>query len=224
MTSEQFSLLPTGDDDGAASLGGLEFAAGGGSQFGQPVGTEIGQGVPLEPRPEVLDRIEFGGVRRQERQFDRAAGGIDVLAHQPAAMRPQAIPDDKQTPLQVAMQRLEEFDDLGAADCALVQPEHALPEAQAGDHRQLFPVEVELDHRRLPFERPSAHARGPLRQARLVHKDDQASFALGLFFSAGQVRRFQRPIAASSRSAARFSGFWLENPSPPSRRHTCTVL
>ena len=78
----------------------------------------------------------------------------------------------------------------------------ALAEGEAGDHRQLLPVEVELDHRGMALERPGANPRGPLGEARLVHKDDQSSLLSGLFFSAGQVRRRQVATPASLLSCA----------------------
>jgi len=66
-------------------------------------------------------------------------------------VRLQAVADDEQALLQMALQRLEEFDDLRTAIRALVQSEHALSEAQASDQGQLLPIDVKLDYRGLAF-------------------------------------------------------------------------
>ncbi|MBS1179283.1 MAG: hypothetical protein H6R06_3695 [Proteobacteria bacterium] len=66
--------------------------------------------------------------------MDFSVGRVEVLAHEPAAVRLQAVPDDQQRPLQVRPQRLEEFDVLLLLDAALVQPEHAVRAGQAGNH------------------------------------------------------------------------------------------
>ena len=99
----------------------------------------------------------------------------------------QTVPDDKQPALEVSTQRLEELAVLLILDRALVQPDHAARARQAGDDRNVRPVEVELDDRRATNGRPGAHACGPLAVARLVDEDDQSPVALGFFLSAGQV-------------------------------------
>jgi len=87
-------------------------------------------------------------------------------------MRLQAVPDDQQPLLQVRSQRLEELDVLFFFDRAFVQPEQAVRARQPGDDRDVRPVEVELDDRRVALGRPRANPRGPLRQARLVDEND----------------------------------------------------
>ena len=93
-------------------------------------------------------------------------------------------------------------------------------EMHSGDDRDVIPVETELHHRALALHRPGANPRGTLRQARFVDEDDQPPLSAGFFLSPGQVRFFQCSMATASRSSARRSGFWLENPSCPSRRQT----
>ena len=119
-------------------------------------------------------------------------------------MRLQAIPDDQQWPLQVGLERLEEFDDLFLLDAALVQPEQAVAARQACDDRDMVPVEVKLDDGRLPLGRPGAYPGRALADAGLVDEDDQPAFSLGFFLRLGQVRRFQERTASSLRSMARF--------------------
>ena len=50
MTSPQRSLHPASGDDRRALLRTLELVAGGGAQLAQVVGTEVGQGMVLEPK------------------------------------------------------------------------------------------------------------------------------------------------------------------------------
>ena len=66
------------------------------SQFGEVLGTEVGQFVMLPMRPEVFDWIQFGSIGWQELQVDGALLALDIVAHQPTAMRLEPIPDDQQ--------------------------------------------------------------------------------------------------------------------------------
>lgn len=84
MTSPQFSLLPAGGDDRFALLAALELVSSGVLQFGQIVGAEVGQGVPLEPGPQVLDRVEVRRVAGQQRHLYSAARAVEVFAHDTA--------------------------------------------------------------------------------------------------------------------------------------------
>src|SRR5690242_21286152 len=83
------------------------------SQFGEVLGTEVGQFVMLPMCPEVFDWIQLGRIGRQELQVDGALLALDILAHQPTAMRLEPIPDDQQLSVaQMSPQRFEEGDDL----------------------------------------------------------------------------------------------------------------
>ena len=150
-------------------------------QLVQVVGAVVGQGMPFEPRPQILDRIHVRRVRRQECDLDVCGQAVQALPHQTTAVRLQAIPDDQQRLLQVGLERLEEFDDLLLLDTALVQPEQAVGTRQASDDRDMVPVEVKLDDRRLAFGRPSAYAGLALADAGLVYEDNQLAFSLGFF-------------------------------------------
>src|SRR6266540_3477997 len=188
VTSEQLSLLPARRDDDAAPLGRLELASGGVLQLGEAVGTEIGQCVPLEPAPEEFDRIELRRIARQEVELDAPGGRSDVVAYQMTAMRPGAVQDDEQRTAEVSQQRFEKVDHLFSGNGAFMQAKAQAREVHAGDQRQLVPVEMKLQRRRLASDTPGAHPRGPLRDSGLVDEDDQSSLASGVFFSAGQVR------------------------------------
>ncbi len=56
----------------------------------------------------ILHGVEFGRLGRQEFQLHVAALCVDVMAHQPAAMSAQPIPDDEQLALgEMALEALE---------------------------------------------------------------------------------------------------------------------
>ena len=220
MTSKQFSLRPASDDDGAASLGGFELAARTVVQFGQALGTIVCQGMALEPRPEVLHRIEFRSVCGQSFDHDLAARGIDIVAHPAAAVSLGPVPQDKQWSSKVTLQCVEEFHDTLLVDRAVVQAKAESGAMQPGDCGNMIPVEAELHDGALSLGCPGANPRGTLRESRLVDEDDQPSLLAGFFLSPGQVRFFQCSIATSSRSSARLSGLWLEKPSCPNNRQT----
>lgn len=69
--------------------------------------------------------------------------------------------------------RLEELDDFLLIDAGFVQPEQTARARQSRDDRDVSPVEVDLDHRRLPLGHPSAPPCRALADVRFVHKDDQ---------------------------------------------------
>ena len=221
MTLPKCSLHPASSDDRRSFLRAPELVAGGGVQFGEIVGAVIGQRMTLEPSPEIFDWIQIGRVRGKESDLDMPVDRIQILAHQAAAMRPQAIPDHEQRLAQVGFERLQERDDFLLLDTALVQPEQAVAARQAGDDRDMIPVEVKLNDRRLAFGRPGANPRGAFADSRLVDEDDQAAVSLGFFLSPGHVRRFHSRTPSSLRSMARFSGFCALKPKEPRIRQIC---
>jgi len=104
------------------------------SQFGEVLGTEVGQFVMLPMCPEVFDGIQLGRIGRQELQVDSALLALDIFAHQPTAMRLEPIPDDQQLSVgQMPPQRFEEGDDLRRPHRALHQFEVDVPEADTSD-------------------------------------------------------------------------------------------
>ena len=181
VTSPQAGLFPAGGNDCGPALSALELAASGGVELIKGAWAEVGHGVALEPCPQVLHWIEIGRVRGQEGHLYIAIGGVQVLPHQPAAVRLQAVPDDQQGLLQVRPQRLEEFHVLLLLDRALVKPEHAVRSAESGDHGDVGPVEVELDDGCLSLGGPGAYAGRTLAQAALVDENDHSPLALGFF-------------------------------------------
>src|SRR5438552_8869475 len=216
--------MPARSDDDAASLGRFELAASGVSQLDEGVGTEVRQCVPLEPAPKKFDWIELRCIARQEMELNPARSRSDVVADQVAAMQTGAVPDNEQRASEVSAQRFEELDNLLFGDGRFMQAKAQAGEVHAGNQRQLMPVEVELHRWGLAPHNPGAHQRGSLGDSGLVYEDDQFALASVVFFSADHVRLRQCSIAAASRSRARRSGFWLDKPSCPSKRHTWTSL
>lgn len=174
MTSNgQLGLLPEGCDEGLAALCAPKLGACVGAEFSEVPWTEVGQLMMLPVRPEILDRVQLRRIWRQELQLDATALACDVVAHQPAAVRLQAIPDDQQlSPVQVPSQCLQEGDDLGRANRSRHQLEIDVPEADTGHCRQLLPGEAVLQHRRLTQRGPGAQTMGTFREAGLIYEDD----------------------------------------------------
>src|SRR5450755_877480 len=224
MTSPQLGLLPARGDDRLSALTAAQLAARGGLELCQRARTEVGEGVALQPGPQVFDGIEVRRVGRQERHLDSALGAIEVLAHDPALVLSGAVPDDQQLCLELHAQGFEELHDLRAPHRAVVQAEQEVRAHQASDGRDVLPVEVELHDRRAALGRPGAYSSGPLRQTRLVDEDDHSPLGGTLFLSAGQRLRFHASTADSSRSMARRSGFCELKPMAPRRRQTWTSL
>jgi len=76
----------------------------------------------LQPSPEILDRVEIRRIAGQEMKLDAAGRGGDVVAYQVAAMRLEAVPQDKQRPAKMSEECLEERDDLFFGDGPFMQP------------------------------------------------------------------------------------------------------
>ena len=112
-------------------------------------------------------------------------------------------PDQQQRPVNVSLQRLQEFHHLLAGDSAFVETEVEIVERQPGHRRR---DEVVLQHGRLPAGRPGAAAVRPLAYARLVDEDDRAPLFLGFFLAAGSCATPPLGMLSSLRSRARPTG------------------
>ena len=135
-------------------------------------------------------------------------------------MNGRPVPDDQEACLEMALQVLDELHDLRAFDAACVHLKVEPLQGDPTDDGEALPIEALMEQWGLPARRPSPHPSRLGAQATLVHKDDEAALELGVFFSVGQVLRFHVRMAFSSRSRARRSGRWQENPSAPSTRQT----
>ena len=84
----------------------------------------------------------------------------------------------------------EKLDDLLGLDRLFEDLKVEVPDGDAGDDRERFPVEVKLEHRCLSAGRPGAPPMRPLAQTTFVDEDDRAALVLGFFLISGQRLRF----------------------------------
>ena len=81
----------------------------------------------------------------------------------------------------MGLERFEEVDKLFLLDAAFVKPEQTVGARQAGDDRDVSPIEVKLDDGSLSLGCPGAHTCGALADARFIDKYDQSSLSDGFF-------------------------------------------
>ncbi len=116
----EIGLFPEGGDEKSAALGSLELGASECAELREVPWTKVGHLMLLPIRPQVFDGIECGCVGRQKLQLNIATFGVDVIAHQAAAMGLQTIPNDKEFAAgQLAAEIFEEGDELGARTAPL---------------------------------------------------------------------------------------------------------
>lgn len=187
----------------------------------------VGERIGFEPGPQVFERIEFGGVRRQVFQVGRT--GRQALIDRRALVNPSAVPDQHEGRLQLPLQMLEEPHgalgvDVGLRMQAEIQsdPVACGRDAQRGDGGHLLMAATPLaQYGSLSPRAPGAtHQRGH-EHPRLVEEHECRTQARGVFFTRGQSCSIQARMRCSSRSTARRVGFWGENPSPCRSRLTC---
>ena len=181
--NRQFGLLPERGDELRSALHRLESVACEGAYFADSVQAKIGQLALLHVAPDVLDRVEFRRVSGQSLQDEVPVERFNVVLDEAAAVRRQAVPDDQQLAANLLGQRLQEFDELRAADRAGIQTEIEVPVADASDDGELLPVKAVLQNRSLAFGRPGLYPSGSLAQSAFVDEDDGAPFAARLFLA-----------------------------------------
>ena len=96
---------------------------------------------------------------------------FQVRPHQLAAVGCHAVPDDEQLALYVTLEVFQEIDDLLGLDRTGVEAKVKVPPRQSGNGRELLPIEVELQNRRLAFGTPCAYTVWLLAQAAFVDED-----------------------------------------------------
>jgi len=197
------------------------------SQAVQIEGRIVGEPIGFHVGPQVFDRIEFGSIGREVLKMCRAGGRafIDQLTQ----MSSEAIPDQHDRAVQLALQMLEEVHDPHGVDVVLGkhtkvqrQPIACRRDAQRRDRRDFLVSARTLPHHRgVSPQAPGATYQRGHQQARFVQKDDSSSQAGSVFFTRGQSCSIQARMRCSSRSTARRVGFCGEKPRPCSRRLTC---
>jgi len=117
-----------------------------------------------------------------------------------------SIPENQQLAGNMALEVFEKLYYLQAFDTAGVKLEIELPENQAANEREAFPIEGFLQQWGLPARRPSPCSGRLSAEAAFIDKDNQTALPLRFFFNAGHFVRFHCRTACSSRSMALRSG------------------
>lgn len=112
--------------------------------------------------PDVLHRVQFRRVGRQVLRIQTSFLIADKLLCDSTAMSRKPVPNQQDVAMDVAEQVFEKFNDLLGLDGLLENLKVEVPEGDASDDRKGFPVEMELEDRRLPSRRPGAPPMGPL--------------------------------------------------------------
>ena len=216
---KESSLFPKGLHQGTTTHP-TQCLAGMIAQLAERFGTEVGQFMVLPVTPQILHRIKLWGISRQKLQDQPTLLLIDHRSDHPAVMSPKPIPDHQHLSGQMAQQVTEEIDYLRASDRTRIKPEVKLIPSYSSDRREYFPVEMILQHRRLPLRSPGTNSMGSLAQSGFIDEDDRPVLDPGFFLSWGHRTRFHRRIFSSSRSRALPTGRWQLQPNFPKSRHT----
>ena len=186
--------------------------------------TRVGQPL-LGEAPHALVGVEFrcvGGQALEAQSPDPA----DQCLHESAAVHAEPVPDHDHRPAQVAEKMAQVRDGFAFAEVVGVplgvQAQTATPRAdrEPSDHRDAVVSLRVAQAWRLTPRRPGARHGGGEHEARFVYEDEVGPQPESPLLTRGQRVRFQRSIAASSRSRARRSGFCGLQPHRASRRPT----
>lgn len=198
------------------------------AQTGQIRRTHVGEFARLHVAPDLLDRIQLRGVRRQALHGEPGALAPHVRRHIATLVTTQAVPDQHDAaPSKMPLERAHEGHEraIGVGARAGLEEEPAAPTIpavrQGARHRQAFPVPAGVkEDRRLAAGRPRATDYRVLRDAAFVLENEPGVPPLGVFFSWGHRVRFHRAIAVSSRSRACRPGRWSDHPKARNTRQT----
>src|SRR5712691_9616732 len=174
----------------------------------------------LQVAPDVFDRVELRGVAGEKLDLDEGMLAGQELPDQPTFVDVGRVPDDQQPAANVAKQMGQEDDHFSTADRAGEETEVEVPKRYPGNRREVVPVEVVLEDRRLSFGRPCPDSVGPFREAALVDEDNGSPFFFGVFFRVAHRCFFHHRIASSSLSKAFPTGRCGVNPSCRRSRQT----
>ena len=180
----------------------------------------------LEVGPDQLVGIEFRRVTGEPFHLQPGTACAQGLHVRPLVNTPAVEQHDDVT-TKMTQQGAQEDRHFDVADVRVgmkVKVEaHAVPLRAHRDRRDRGDLVASIpvpDDGGLTAGRPGPSDIGDQEEAALVGEDQMGLQALRVFFIVVQRYRFQRAIAASSRSSARRSGFWHDQPSAVSRRPT----
>ena len=182
----------------------------------------ISQFDMLQLLPDAFVWVKIRRVARQPFQVDRSGGLGQQRFDRFVMMDRCAIPNDQQSAAQLALQVLQEAHRIPAFECSRLHRHQQL--ACAGypaDHREMIARQRYPQNWRLSTRGVTAHPARQQVETGLVYPDDDSSFALALFLSAGQRSLYQAAITASSRWLARMIGFCGVQPRRARIRLTC---
>jgi len=186
-------------------------------QFRLRIGPAVGQ-PGLEMIPHAFVGVQFRGVGRERLQV-QPRGAAEEFLHGLAPMNPPIVQQHHKVARNLAQQLPEKGRYFAALDIVLIEVtvQRAMAALRAdGDPRdgRDAVVRIPVPHdRRLAHRTPGLPDRGDQEEARFVGEDEMGAQPRGVFFTRGQLSRFQRAMATSSRSTARRSGVWGLQPS-----------
>src|SRR6202035_4158308 len=105
------------------------------TELSEVMGAEVRQLMMFPIAPDVLYRIEFGGVARQPLDREPTALHAEKFADQPRPMCRKPVPDHHQLAGQMTQQVTEEVDDLRCANGRRIEPEVKTPPSHSGGGR-----------------------------------------------------------------------------------------
>ena len=175
---------------------------------------EVGQRVALEVAPEHLDRIEIGGVGRQEITMQLAAA-LEEPVDDLGSVGQRAIPNDEKRLLKLRAQASQEPDHSAGREVGVGKEgkvkSYPRPVRRDRERRDggdlLVPSSTVQKNRRLASRSPRPADQRSHKKATLVDENDIGVQAPGFFLRRGQSSLIHFCTAFSSRSRARFSGF-----------------
>lgn len=188
-------------------------------------GTAVGEGIGLEPTPEVFDGVQFGGISRQEFEMQPRMASHE-LSYFGAAMGWQAVPHEDDVTGQLPQELLEKFDCpvlvkglVGMQSQQETQAMAARADRHGTDRRNVLVAAARvMKNRRLAGDGPSPSHQRIQEKAGFVLEHEVGRQSRGLFLIRRKSLRTQVAMAASSRSRARRCGFWGVKPSLRNRR------
>ncbi len=164
--------MPEGADEaGAFTADAAQGMGGPTGELPEVTGTQVGQLVLFPVAPEILDRVEFGGIGGETFNPDFTVQAFQVRPHKVAAMSGYAVPDDEEVTFDVTLEVFQKIDHLLGFDRTGVEAKVKVPPRQSGDGGELLPVKVELQDWGLAFRTPCAYAVWLLAQAAFVNED-----------------------------------------------------
>lgn len=221
MSQREFRLFPEGTDQGETLLRAPQSPTCRFGELRKVRRAEVGHAVTLPVTPDIFGRVELRSISRKRGKNNVAMLSGQKVPDLATAMNRQPIPYDKQFPSDLTPQMIEEVQHLWRTDRSQIQPEIELPPCNAGNSRELLPVEMELQLWRLATRRPCSAYMRTLGNSAFVYKDDSSAFSDGFFLRAGHLYRFHRLMESSSRSMAFPEGRWQLHPRLRSNLQTC---